>query len=434
VRWRRAADAVLPAAAWLVGLGVVAVAAAHALSRLPNRLTDLNVYRAAGLAVRHHHSLYVPSFSAHLFENLKFTYPPFAAVLFTPLSLVHSGVAALAWDSGCIAALFAIVLIAFRGLRSRVGSGWPALCGLITVAVLSSAPVMDVLNFGQVDLFLVLLCLLDLTAPGGRWPRGVLIGLCTAVKLTPGLFIVALVLARRFRAAAAATMAFALATALGAVVAPGDSWRYWTGLVLQPGRTGSTAGWRNQALFGVARHLLAPGWATPVWLIVALAVAVAAVGYAARALRHGDTLEAAVAVGVASVLLAPVAWIHEMVWVVPAAGAIVGTARSWHRVLLAVAAVALCTPDLPLYGQHLLADHAAPTWAAQIVRSAFGLCLLVVLAALAVHRRHGGRYAATASGSVIDSVPATRAGENTSSQTTRAVSNASRGATSQARC
>ncbi|MBF0808033.1 glycosyltransferase family 87 protein [Rothia nasimurium] len=46
------------------------------------------------------------------------------------------------------------------------------------------------LIFGQINLLLVSLCLIDMVRPQARYlPRGVLIGLAAGIKLTPALFI-----------------------------------------------------------------------------------------------------------------------------------------------------------------------------------------------------------------------------------------------------
>ena len=50
-------------------------------------------------------------------------------------------------------------------------------------------PVKQEIGFGQVDLLLLALCAVDCLVDSPRWPRGLLIGLATAIKLEPGVFI-----------------------------------------------------------------------------------------------------------------------------------------------------------------------------------------------------------------------------------------------------
>ncbi len=85
---------------WLPAAGLAAFAAALAVyvgyaathpAKQWMRPVDLRVYRDGGLIVRHIASLYHPHLAAPLYDwpgylNLKFTYPPFAAMTFAVLS------------------------------------------------------------------------------------------------------------------------------------------------------------------------------------------------------------------------------------------------------------------------------------------------------------------------------------------------------------
>jgi len=62
-----------------------------------------------------------------------------------------------------------------------------------------------------------MLCLLDCCVRRPRWPRGALIGLATAIKLVPGVFIVYLLITGRRRAAAVSVATFALVSGGGLV-------------------------------------------------------------------------------------------------------------------------------------------------------------------------------------------------------------------------
>ena len=59
------------------------------------------------------------------------------------------------------------------------------------------------------DIFLVALCLVDCAAERPRWPRGALIGLATAIKLVPGVFIIYLLITGRRKAAGVSALTFA---------------------------------------------------------------------------------------------------------------------------------------------------------------------------------------------------------------------------------
>ena len=83
-------------------------------------------------------------------------------------------------------ALIALVLRMF--LRSLVGPGagsWWTI-GWLLPAALFLEPVRNTLNYGQVNVALMALVAADCLTAAPRWPRGALVGLAAAVKLTPG--------------------------------------------------------------------------------------------------------------------------------------------------------------------------------------------------------------------------------------------------------
>ena len=89
---------------------------------------------------------------------------------------------------------------------------------------------------------------------GSRW-AGVGIGLATAIKLTPGIFIVYLLVTGRWRAAAVATGTAAAATLLAAALAPDASREFWTEALWNTDRVGSLSFISNQSLQGVVARL-----------------------------------------------------------------------------------------------------------------------------------------------------------------------------------
>ena len=95
------------------------------------------------------------------------------------------------------------------------------------------------------------------------------VGLATALKLFPGIFIVYLLATRRWRAAAVASATAAAATLLAAAIAPGDSWRFWTHELWATDRVGRTDYTGNQSLFGLLSRFTAPAEAGPAALAAA---------------------------------------------------------------------------------------------------------------------------------------------------------------------
>ncbi|HYO34847.1 MAG TPA: glycosyltransferase family 87 protein [Geodermatophilus sp.] len=200
--------------------------------------------------------------------------------------------------------------------------GWPLpwawLWALPLVVVVE--PVRETIGFGQVNLFLLALVMADVVAlrRGSRW-AGVGIGLAAAVKLTPGLFVVWLLLTRRWRAARVAVATAAAATLLAAAVAPATSWRFWTGTLWQTERVGRLDKTSNQSLLGALARLADPGDPSrPVWALLAAAALVFVLTRAVRATRAGDDLAGVTLTGLAACLVSPVTWSHHLVWLVPA--------------------------------------------------------------------------------------------------------------------
>ena len=86
-----------------------------------------------------------------------------------------------------------------------------------------------------------------------RWPASG-IGLATALKLFPGIFIVYLLVTRRWRAARGGQRdGRGRATLLAAAVAPRASWQFWTDALWATDRVGRTDYTGNQSLHGPAQ-------------------------------------------------------------------------------------------------------------------------------------------------------------------------------------
>ena len=162
----------------------------------------------------------------------------------------------------------------------------------------------DEMRFGQVDMVLLAMAVADCAARAPRWPRGALVGLATAIKLIPGVFIVYLWLSGRRRAALVAAGS-ALAWTLGAwLVLPHDSVSYWTSVIFESGRLGSNAGTSNQSLRGMVLREFLPGQApAAAWIVLAAVVAVAGFALARRLARQSRQMEAIAVTALLGVLL-----------------------------------------------------------------------------------------------------------------------------------
>jgi alpha-1,2-mannosyltransferase len=278
---------------------------------------DLRVYRGAVQWWLHGGHLY----AFHLpHTTYGFTYPPFAAICMLPLAWLGFGAA-----SGLVTAASATVVAALTWwLVAPVAErhGWSRwfTVALALPVVVALDPIRETLGFGQINMLLFGLVMLDVVAlRRQRGWAGVGIGLATALKLTPGLFVVFLLLAGRRRAAAVATGTFLAASLLAFAVSGSTSTRYWTSAVWDTSRVGHIDRTNNQSLLGVLARLTDP--AHPPHLVWgALVAAVLAVGLtrAVRAYRAGDDVAGVTLVGVTGCLVSPISWTHHMFWVVPA--------------------------------------------------------------------------------------------------------------------
>lgn len=255
------------------------------------------------------------------FWNLSFIYPPVAAVLMVPLALGPYRMWQLLWTLGLVWAQQAVLR------RSGLPRGWKLAVAGVAV-VLAVEPIRTTLGYGQVNTFLMAFVILDLLPDPGlprRYlPRGVLLGLATAIKLTPGLFVVFLLLLGRRRAAVTATVTFAVLTVAGAIVLPRQTWAFWTGLVGGDTRTAPPVYVGNQSLLGVADRLFGSGAASHgLGLAVGAVVALLAIVVAAWWWLRAERVFAVGLVGLATCLASPLSWTHHYVWVLPMAVALV---------------------------------------------------------------------------------------------------------------
>lgn len=313
---------------WLVA--VAAVTVFLACYDVPGAFTDLEVYRAGGASWLHGVPLYTDEFPFWL----PFTYPPVAAVLFGVLAVLPM-VAALVLLSVCgLVGLSAATALAVPPAR------WAA--PLAVTCALAFEPVRTTLLFGQVNLVLMGLVAVDCLLPRTRYPRGLLVGLAAAVKLTPAVFVLFFLARRQHQPAVTASLTFLAATGAGMLFAPADSVRYWHTTIFDPDRIGGAEFVTNQSLRAALTRLGLPDDVTQLcWL--ALAVAVLAVAWRG-ARRAADPTVALLVVAAAGLVVSPVSWSHHWVWIVPAvAVGAIHLYRNRHGLVLLAGVAAVFT-------------------------------------------------------------------------------------------
>jgi hypothetical protein len=285
------------------------------------RQVDIQVYLmgARHLTSAHLYSLYLPG------VHLPFTYPPFSTLFFWPLTLASTGVATVVWAIVNLAALIAIIAVTLLTVHPEQRAGatgvpWAMVAMLAGPAVLIE-PVMLDMSFGQINLVLVALVLLDATtrvSVGHRTlPRGVGIGIAVAIKLVPVIFVPFLLVTRQFRAVLTALATIILCTLAAFAVNPSASAAFWTRYINDQARIGTVTYVSNQSLEGALDRVTHHLWSLSAMESVEALVVVVGIGLAWWAWRTSSMFLAVLIIADAGLLASPITWAHHMVWIVP---------------------------------------------------------------------------------------------------------------------
>jgi alpha-1,2-mannosyltransferase len=249
-----------------------------------------------------------------------FTYPPFAALAMLPMAVTPWTVTILISVTASVVTTVVLLYWLVDPIARR--QGWTRWYALAIAVCLAAAfePLRETVNFGQVNMLLVFLVAADLLLLVSRGSRfgGVGIGLATAVKLTPGIFIVYLLVTRRWRAAIVASVTAAAATLFAAAVAPDASLVFWTDALWNTDRVGALAFISNQSINGAVARLHPSDPSTALWLLGVAAVATLWFFRVRRAVAAGDEMTGFALTGILGCLMSPITWIHHLVWVGPA--------------------------------------------------------------------------------------------------------------------
>lgn len=298
--------------AWLLAGAVAAWSAFHYL-HAGAQLADLHIYRSAIRGAGHGRTLYAYRSD----RGAGFTYPPFAALVLTPLAHLAEPVAQALWTALTVVVVAGLAyLVARAAPRPARALLWP----LVTALALASKPAQSNLRFGQVSVLLVLAVAADALALDGRRCQGALTGLTAAVKLTPLIFIPYLWLTGRRRAAVLAGVTAGVATAAAWLVAPVDSRAFWAHHLLHDTSGLPLAEQGNQSIYAVALRAGAHGGLlAALWLVLGAAVGVACLWRGRRAWQQGNALVGLAIVGCGGILVSPISWLHTQVWILVAA-------------------------------------------------------------------------------------------------------------------
>ncbi len=370
-----------PTLAWrlfqLLTIAALAWACWRLLGHIPYRI-DIDVYRMGGRGWLDGRPLYADGAMFHTRRglDLPFTYPPLAAVAFSPFAWLSLDVASVAITLTTLVLLIASTVIVLTRLnvwpqtspggarrwdRVTPEPAWLRRCWLaaaiVAPAVIYLEPIRSNFDFGQINVVLMTLVIADCVPRRTPWPRGMLLGVAIALKLTPAVFLLYFLLRRDTRALLVTAASTVVATLAGFAFAWRDSWEYWTDTVRNTDRIGTATLNTNQNIAGaLARLGLGEGERFVLWTLACLAVLALTVWAVRRVLRADQPVLALICVAMFGLVVSPVSWSHHWVWALPTVLVIsVAAFRQRHMALGLVAAAGIAlmvwTP-IPLMPEH----------------------------------------------------------------------------------
>lgn len=380
-------------------LGLVAfVGTSLLLWRLfQDRAPDLTVYLAGADALLEGKPLYDSVAVQAGPLVLPFTYPPFAAVLMIPFALLPFSVTVMIWAVLSLLSLVGIAYVIAKRLPALAGvtpTGWTTWDIALAIYAVSSIsePVLQNFDVGQVNLFIVLAVLYD-TVSRTHY-RGFLTGLAAGLKVTPGLFMIYMLVTRRWGDFGRSLLGFGTTLVIGSFYGIDNVWRFWTHELFATDRVGDAHRYSNLGLNGVLIRAMPDEAAKIVWAVLAV-IAVVGIVWIASVWWTRSRLVAASLVGMATVLVSPISWPHHWIWLIPAIGSAIALAirafRTQHSGigwLLVVACAATLLPALLQLRFYWLERVIADGWpGAKAIGAVYSVVGVLIVVALAVSVR-----------------------------------------------
>lgn len=407
-KWRSPSGAGwMPTLAWrlfqLLTLAALIAAGWRLLGHIPYRI-DIDVYRMGERAWLDGQPLYADGamFQTRGGLELPFTYPPLAAAAFAPFALLSLEAASVAITVTTLILLVVSTVIVLTRLdvwpQTRISGepAWVRRCWLaaaiVAPAVLYLEPLRSNFDFGQINVVLMTLVIADCVPRRTPWPRGMLLGVAIAVKLTPAVFLLYFLLRRDTRALLVTAASTVVATLAGFALAWRDSWEYWTETVRNTDRIGTATLNTNQNIAGaLARLGLGEDARFVLWVALCFAVLAGTVWAAQRALRAQQPVLALICVAMFGLVVSPVSWSHHWVWALPAVLVTAVLAVRLRHVALGVVSAAglalmVWTP-ITLLPEHR--ETTAPLWRQLAGGSYLWWALAVIVVAGTVATRRG---------------------------------------------
>lgn len=275
---------------------------------------DLGVYMFGGQTILINHNLYLVGRPF----RLPFTYPPIAALIFSTLTAIPFDTLKILSASLNILTLLISIWICWglSGYRSKIQRF--VLTLVIAAITLWTEPIQQTLLYGQINIILMALILFDLSQSDNKIWKGIGVGIATGIKLTPAIFILYLLLTKRFNAFIVSLGTFIVTIIVGYIFLPIESHQYWQGLFLDSNRVGGVAYVSNQSLHGTFTRLFHGSIEGQIlWIISAIVIGTLGLYLSVRAHRDKDELLGIITCALTGLLISPISWSHHWVWIVP---------------------------------------------------------------------------------------------------------------------
>ena len=352
-------------------------------------LLDVGVFRDAGAAFINGDPLY-QGFPTR--SGFAFIYPPFAALLFVPLTWVSELAMDILWNCSIVAALFGIMAMACHRLSLQPWWAWAAaLTGFATCLDTMSSN----LYYGQINIFLILLVTADVLGYTPKPVRGIGVGIAAGIKLTPAAFGVIFLVRKDWWSVARSAGFFLLTAVIGFIFRPRESVYFWTEEFFATDRGGDVFYPPNQGLGGMlSRGLVDAGVVEKLTPIILVLFAAASIFVAYRLEQRGRSVEALLIVVLGISLGGPFAVSHHWAGVVLVLPLIFTVREQGLRFLLTVAAGAWIVPSYKLVAEEKAQEFAWPLWFNSNIIGLMGLAIFVGYLIFAI----GGRLSADALG------------------------------------
>lgn len=284
----------------------------HHFARLWEK-PDLQTYFIAAHDVLGGRNIYL---SGHTYFN--FLYTPFAALLFTPFTILPIEFFKWAMTISNIACLLLSTWLSLRFLGYQQKPQLFSTTLFLSTFLLWLEPVQQTLEYGQINLMMMAMVLVGFYLKDKPYWSGFLIGLAAAIKLTPAIFILYLFITKQTRPAIIAIMTIAITILIGYLIIPVSSHIYWSGLFLDTSRIGDPRLIGDQSLNAMLSRIFGMTQTTEfAWMVIAVAVGASGLLLATLVYATKNKLLDILIVAVTGLLISPFSWSHHWIWLAP---------------------------------------------------------------------------------------------------------------------